>query len=109
MRATTLISGGTLSSAKVTYKTASRPPPVVISPNGNDESRDLMYSPLVDLEKELTEVSESDIDFMNDAEFCVEPLDGSDPNVYSLVKGSSPFSFLHEDEWIEASPPPTYL
>ena len=79
--------------AEKTGKSASKPLAIVVTPAEND-SRDLMMSPLIDWEKELTEVSESDIDFMNDAELATDPIDGNDPNVYSQIVGTTPFSFL---------------
>jgi len=68
-----------------------------------------MYSPLIGYDKDLTEVSESDIDFMNDVELGVEPIDGDNPDVYSENVGAAPFSFLGKDEYRADCPPPTYL
>ena len=60
-------------------------------------------------DKDLTEVSESDIDFMNDDELAVDPIDGNNPDVYSEIVGTSPFCMLGKEDYRADCPPPTYL
>lgn len=42
-------------------------------------------------------------------EIAIEPLDGDDPQIYSKIVGTGPFSFLKGDPYMPNSPPPTYL
>jgi Oxysterol-binding protein len=42
-------------------------------------------------------------------EVATDPLDGNDPDVYSFIIGTGPFSFLKGDSFNPACPPPTYL
>ena len=42
-------------------------------------------------------------------ELAILPLDGNDPNVYSLKVGTGPYSFLKGEAFNPSLPPPTYI
>lgn len=56
------------------------------------------------IEDEMEELTIKEV-----VEVAVSPLDGNDPHVYSRRVGTSPYSFLRGDPYVDNSPPPTYL